>query len=183
MSEDQPGADEFKSGECTYCGHEGEIHADNNLCEECDSDTVHCSICNELVHADYRCRHVFQDDELNWTGSGAYSPSGHIKASFFLLLHRMPLPFAADLRKAISAGKFHTWLVAPIIGGGGSLFLRGIDGTVDYGARMIEIGEGDRAEDCADGYRWLASLYDGETPRANALTIEWLDEWLGGAAQ
>jgi hypothetical protein len=174
--------DEYIKGTCGWCGTETEIYRDTGRCEQCDIDIVHCSICDEDVHVDYRCRHVFKDDELDWTGSGAYTPSGHVKASFFLLLRRMPECFARDLRAAIRAGKFHTWMVAPIIGGGGSLYLRGVDGTVDYGARMIEIGEGERAEDCADGYRWLASLYDGDTPRANQMTIEWLDEWLGGAA-
>lgn len=171
---------EFKRGTCSWCGDKGVVFRDNGRCEECDSNIFHCGVCNEDNHRDDLCRHIFQDSSLEWNGAGTgWDPSDEVKDSFMKLIGLMPSGFAADLRAAIMSGKFHTWVVAPMIGGGGTLTLYG---TMNYGCRwgtdMIEIGESDYAEETADGYRWLVSLYDDKTPKANQITLAWLDAWI-----
>lgn len=174
---------EFINGTCRWCGDETTIYRDNRLCENCDSNVIRCSICKTDVHIDDRCRHVYRDQNYKWRGSGAYIDDD-VKPSLFLLFDLMPEGFAADLRKAIKSGRFHTWLIAPLIGGGGILQMNGMpdrDGKRmmhAWGDAMIEIGEGDHAEETADGYRWLASLYDRKTRKANGATVGWIDEWL-----
>jgi hypothetical protein len=86
--------------------------------------------------------------------------------------------FARDLRSAIKSARFHTWMVAPMIGGGGHLSLYGMPRVNSYGDRLIELGESGRAEELHDGYRWLVSLYDGYTAKANRTTIGWINQWL-----
>ena len=125
-----------------------------------------------------RCRHVFRDADYEWTGSGANPPSDTVKAAFLRLLQAMPVGFAAELHEAVKARRFHTWFVAPMIGGGGVLTLYGVR-EHQYGEAMLTVGEADDAELYADGYRWLASLYDDQTPDASEITLRWLDEWEG----
>lgn len=92
--------------------------------------------------------------------------------------------FAVDLKAAIESGQFYTWMVAPMIGGGGSLSVNGMperDGrwmVHEWGNRLIKLGESDRAEEFHDGYRWLVSLYKSNTTIANRITIAWIDRWL-----
>lgn len=175
--------DGMVDGTCKWCGDEGGIYADTGYCEDCDGDIIHCSICDVDQHIDDLCRHVFRNDDYEWQGSGAHDPAASTKASFLTLLDQMPDEFAADLREAIAAASFHTWLMAPMIGGGGILKLHGIKllPGFDYGKAMIKLGESERSEASADGYHWLASLYDDRTPKANAITISWIDEWLAKA--
>lgn len=168
---------EYVEAECGWCGDWRDVFRDNDLCDDCDSRTVHCKICDCLVHEDDRCRHVFRDVNFEWTGSGARAPEENIKTSLFRLLDAMPDEFAPNLRSAIKAGRFHTWMVAPLIGGGGVLILHGLQNSLIYGDAILEIGERDDAEELADGYRWLASLYDDQTPEASETTLRWLDEW------
>jgi hypothetical protein len=47
-----------------------------------------------------------------------------------------------------------------------------------WGDRLIELGSGDHAEELHDGYRWLVSLYDRQTTKANRTTLTWIDQWL-----
>lgn len=180
---------DFITGTCEWCGSANTaIFRDNNLCEECDTDTVHCAVCDERQHYHYPCRHVFRDRNFEWCGSGAGEPHAgqaqRIKGALFRLLEAMPAGFAPDLRTAIRSGKFHTWMVAPLIGGGGLLEMHGMpdrDGRSMFhawGDALIEIGEGEHAEDTEDAYHWLASLYDRRTPAANLLTVRWIDEFM-----
>lgn len=175
----------YRLGTCTWCGDKGEVYRDNGRCEDCDSDVFHCAICKQDYHRDSHCRHIFQDDDFEWTGSGAYAPSPAIKDSFFELLTLMPEGFASDLRIAIKSGKFYTWIVAPLIGSGGHLSLYGMPErgghlmlNDPYGDAMLDLGGGPHAEDTADGYHWLASLYERKTRKANKITIDWIDQWL-----
>lgn len=176
--------DEYKEGDCEWCGNHGTVFADNGRCEQCDSDIFRCSICKDDQHVDDLCRHIFQDTNLEWCGSGVGIPTKKVKQSFLALLGLMPDGFAADLRKAIRSGRFHTWLVAPLIGSGGCLSLYGMPNRGDqfmvhkWGDDLINIGSGDRAEEMADGYHWLVSLYDRKTPKANQLTISWINGWI-----
>jgi len=167
-------------GACSWCGDEDvEIYKDTKRCEECDSKFTMCSICNEEQNEDNHCRHIFQGDDFEWRGSGAYMDPA-LKEPLFRLFDLMPWEFPADLRTAIRSGKFYTWLMAPMIGSGGILELNGIplEREHDYGKRMIAIGHSEEGDESGDGYRWLVSLYEHETPKANALTIKWIDEYL-----
>lgn len=174
---------EFITGTCRWCDTKTTIYRDNRLCEDCDGDVIRCSICKRDVHVDDKCRHVFRDQNHGWRGSGAYIDDD-MKPSLFRLFDLMPDGFAADLKIAIKSGRFHTWMVAPLIGGGGLLEMNGMpdrDGrwmVHAWGDALIEIGEGYWAEETADGYRWLVSLYDDKTRKANHATMAWIDEWL-----
>lgn len=174
---------EFVTGKCRWCDDETKVYRDNRLCEDCDSNVIRCSICRTDVHVDDTCRHVYRDQNYEWRGSGAYIDND-VKPALFRLFELMPEGFASDLRVAIKSRRFHTWLIAPLIGGGGTLELNGMpqrDGrwmVHAWGDAMIKIGEGYHAEETADGYRWLVSLYDDKTPKANRAMIAWIDEWL-----
>lgn len=170
---------------CSWCGDpDAEVEEGYDLCEECDSDTVECSICEERQGYDSHCRHVFRDEQYEWNGSGGYADPENVNGSFLKLCELMPKDFPLYLFQAIKAGGFYTWLVAPMIGGGGNLTLNGLPCRYDrcrqsewlpeYGKAMVEIGEGDHSEETADGYHWLASLYKDKTPAANAQTLHWL---------
>lgn len=175
---------DFVTRACNWCGNDGPVYSDSFLCEQCDGDVVRCNICDEDQHIDDLCRHVFRNSDYEWSGAGIGLPhegNEHaIKSSFFALLSRMPLRFAFDLRAAISASKFHTWLVAPMIGGGGILTLYGFPDHARqrrWGKLIIEIGESETAEQYSDGFNWLVSLYDDRSLDANRLTVEWIDQW------
>lgn len=177
MSADQS---TYRIGKCRWCGERGEVYRDNGLCEDCDSNTIHCRICRCRQHADNRCRHVFQDRWFEWAGAGSgCEPTPAVKSAFLELLTLMPEGFAADLRTAIKGGEFYTWVIAPMIGGGGILEMHGmpLSKFLTYGDDMLALGERHDAEETADGYRWLASLYQRKTLKANRLTIRWIDEW------
>lgn len=175
---------EFVTGTCGYCGNTGvAIFRDNRLCEECDSAVIHCNICKADQHENDHCRHVFWARNFEWRGAGV-GVDDDVKPALLRLLDLMPKGFAADLQVAIRSRRFHTWLVAPLIGGGGSLELTGMpdrDGKsmlFAWGDAMTEIGEGEHAEETADGYHWLASLFNGKTLKANRATVSWIGEWL-----
>jgi hypothetical protein len=176
------GASEFKKGTCGWCEAEGEVYRDNSLCDRCDSDVVFCSVCKERQHADHQpCRHVFQDRHGQWVGSG-YVTEPNIRVSFHDLLDAMPVSFASDLRKAIRSGGFYTWIIAPLIGGGGLLELNGMDYRLgrSYGDAVLRLGQETHYDDhsVSDGWHWLASLYKRSTRGANKTTVQWIDEWL-----
>jgi hypothetical protein len=170
-----------KLGTCSWCHKENVLIYSNEYCEDCDSEIYHCLICNADYTSDDCCRHLFRDRDYEWSGSGAGEPSETVKRSFLLLLALMPDNFALEVAGAIKAGKFHTWLIAPLIGSGGLLEL---NGTKDYernwdlGNALLRLGGADQAEETADGYHWLASLYQDDTPEANTITITWINEFL-----
>lgn len=179
-----PLVDEFKDGTCEWCCQDGPVYVDNGRCEECDSNIVHCSICDQDYDSDSRCRHIFQDEYFEWAGSGIGEPEDRIEFAFRGLLRALPDGFADDLRTAIAGGGFHTWLVAPLIGGGGSLTLYGMPypESRKWGDALIRLGESERGDDVADGYRWIVSLYNADTAAANQTTIRWLSEWIAERA-
>lgn len=179
-------SDKYMDGVCDWCNEKTALYEDNKRCEECDSNVVECSVCRcEEDLSNYgHCRHVFRDS--NWEPNGSGIPWGDretIKESFLKLCSLMPKDFELYLHQAIRAGDFSTFLVAPLIGDGGILDLGGMpdrwrhrdsEWLPDYGLEMLKIGQGDDAEECADGYRWLVSLYRDKTPEANATTLRWL---------
>ena len=172
--------DEMVLGKCDNCGEDRNLYPDMERCEDCDGLFYHCSICDEDQSEDDHCRHIFQDDNFEWCGSGAYMDPA-LKKPLFRLLNAMPEGFAVDLAAAIRSGRFYTFLTAPLIGRGGIMSLYGfsdVGKSLSYGKAMIEIGEDEESEEVADGYHWLASLYECETPKANKLTLQWLDEYL-----
>ena len=180
---------EFITGECRWCEETGYVYRDSGFCEDCDNNIIHCGICKEDQHVDDLCRHVFRDANYEWAGSGIGDPyDDTIKIALFTLFDRMPNGFPIDLRTAIGSRKFHTWIVAPMIGGGGSMWLYGMpkrDGRYMerfWGEALVDLGETEAERDDDDrpidvAYHWLASLYNDQTLDANALTIRWIDEW------
>lgn len=175
-----------KRGICRWCETRGDVYKDNLLCDDCDGDVVHCRVCNQDQHCNDPCRHVFQDKDFDWCGAGIEYASDSVRASFLKLVARMPDGFAVDLSTAIRTGRFYTWLVAPMIGGGGTIKLNGMperDGKLSvfwWGEQLIKIGESDDAEASRDAYHWLASLYKADTPKANEMTLRWLLDYDAG---
>lgn len=170
---------EYKKGTCTWCRDVGTVYADNNRCEDCDREVFRCTVCDQEYHRDDKCRHIFQDADYEWTGAGGYIPSDTVKDSFFDLLTAMPDGFADALNQAIQSKKFHTWFVAPLIGGGAILTLYGMPDHRErsWGDYLCKVLGEDAEEIIQDGYRWLVSLCDDRTPTANRLTIGWISEW------
>lgn len=171
-------------GNCEWCGEKDlPIYSDTKACESCDDELAYCGICNEHQREGDTCRHIFLDENYEWSGAGEW-PTRSAHESFLLLLHAMPHAFLYDLKAAIESKKFRTFASLPMIGGGGSLHLQGMpdrDGRyMEYawGDDLMDVGSGDQAEEAADGYHWLASLYKEDTGRANALTCAWIDEAL-----
>jgi hypothetical protein len=174
---------EYKKGTCAWCQHEGEVFRDNSLCDDCDCDVVHCSICKCHQHIDNPCRHIFKTSNLDWRGSGINGEETDVdlKKSFFALLSQMPEDFPGALRQAIASEKFHTWFIAPLIGSSVIFTLYGIPrGYNDktFEDAMVAACEREDASETKDGYDWLASLYNNQTPQANATTIAWVDEYV-----
>lgn len=175
---------------CRRCGNRDGDPEYDDLCEYCESEVIKCMICGTEEDSDYHCRHVFQDQNFEWQGSGncfVKHPPETVKTALFKLFELMPTGFAADLKKAIHSGKFYTWLIAPLIGSGGLLELHGmperegIRGLFGWGDKLIEIGQSDeeeRTEQTADGYHWLASLYQRKTKDGNTITVRWINEYL-----
>lgn len=143
-------------------------------CRGIESDAVHCGVCRDWLPEDDACRHVFWCDG-EWAGSGIGPPDDGVRASLFKLLDALSAEFSADLRKAILSGRFHTWLVAPLIGSGGDLTMHGM--PYKWGSALMKLEGAEDAEDYAQAYRWLASLYDNETKAANRATIAIIDAW------
>lgn len=168
---------DYKHGTCAWCSSDGDVFQDNLLCGDCDSNTIFCFICRSRQHRDGSCRHIFQDRHFEWQGSGVSPTSQDMHVPFHRLLSAMPDGFAVDLKGAIRRGNFYTWLVAPMIGSGGILELHGIANDT-YGDALLDLGSGPRADELADGYHWLASLYRRKTTKANRTTIAWIDQWL-----
>lgn len=175
---------DYVTGKCAWCGDEGDVFKDNLRCDDCDSDVRRCSICKQDYHANSTCRHIFQDKYFEWRGGGIRPNDTEMRLPVHRFLSAMGEDFARDLKIAIASGKFHTWFVAPMIGGGGLISLYGMpdrDGRSMVNAwsdKLIELGEGPNAEKLQDGYRWLSSLYNRNTSEANLTTIEWIDRWL-----
>jgi hypothetical protein len=171
---------DYKHGKCRWCEQEDEVFKDNDLCDDCDRNVAHCDVCDQDYHYHDPCRHIFQDAELQWQGSGIGAPDDSIKVSFRTLMQRMPRDFADDLLAAIRSGEFFTWLIAPMIGGGGIMELHGIPYIRGrhWGDCVLELGERSDAEGAEDGYHWLASLYKNDTREANKITMAWLAEFV-----
>lgn len=169
---------DMKLGKCRWCGDRTNIYRDNRLCADCDSNVIRCNICKEDQHCDNQpCRHVFRDENFEWAGSGCDARSDRMMKPFHRFLSAIGEDFARDLKVAIKSGEFYTWIVAPMIGGGGHLTLYGM-AERNWGDKIIDLGESDRAEELHDGYCWLASLHTTNTKIANKTTLKWIDRWL-----
>ena len=172
---------DYKRGTCRWCETKGQVFKNNLLCDDCDGDVVRCCICNHDQHRDDPCRHVFQDEDFDWCGAGVEYASDVARASFLTLVEKMPDGFAESLSSAIRSGRFYTWLIAPMIGGGGLLELNGMPDREGersvfwWGEQLTKIGESAAAERTRDGYCWLASLYKTDTPKANGITLKMLE--------
>ena len=168
-------------GKCPYCGEIKDNLLPTNdgslRCDECDSDYEWCGICKEDQRYDDHCRHIFQAEWGEWLGSGTAMRADELESVLITLLDLMPAGFSQDLRSAILSGNFYTWAMLPLIGGSGHLSLRGMR-RCDWGDFLMEIGQGDDAEEIADAYHWLASLYKTDTPKANNTTVSWLNAYI-----
>jgi len=172
-------------GTCEWCHDENvPVYEDSKRCEDCDYRFHYCSICKEDQFEDDCCRHIFQSDN-GWAGSGGDQEETNrsVKAAFLVFLSGMPASFPMDLKLAIQSGKFYTFTIGSLLGTDG-VELNGLpyEGLLTncfkYSHDILELGDSDIAEQSADGWYWLTSLYENETPEANALTIQWIDEFI-----
>lgn len=185
----------MRTAKCSWCGDEKVfVYKDTGRCDNCAGRFQWCSICKEWQFEEDHCRHIFDTGYDGWKGSGSLSCGPWkrwelrelepIKQALYLLLDEMPAGFAAALRVAITSGKFHTWSCLPMIGSGGTLELYGMperEGrwvNIWWGDFLMEIGHGDFAEETADAYQWLVSLYNDKTRKANNITLRWLDSYI-----
>lgn len=180
MAEAAPFIHDTMDGECAYCGAHTEIFTDSQFCEDCDTEHHYCCICKTYEHENDPCRHLHQNEHCEWIGSGTGGADEFVQKSFVAMLSLMPRGFATELRDAIDREKFHTWFVAPLIGGGGPLHLKGMPWrhAYEWGRMLVDIGSGDHAGGTSDGFNWLASLYDGDTHDANRVTVSWINQHL-----
>ena len=186
----EPAEEECRVGKCSFCGDicNDLLPAEGGLrCAECDSEYEYCGICKEEQHCDDHCRHIFTSQWGGLLGSGTYMSDNdldYVRKVLVDLLDLMPQGFAQSLRVAIASGRFFTWATMPIIGGGGMLELNGMPNRHGryavswWGDFLMEIGQGDDAEEAADAYLWLASLYKNATVKANNITMRWLDQYI-----
>ncbi len=165
-------------GKCRWCDDLTDIFRDNRLCEYCDGNVIRCTVCRNEQHLYNHCRHVFQDESFQWRGAGCDAHGGVMMKPFHRFLSAMGEDFARDLKVAIKSGKFYTWIVAPMIGGGGHMTLYGMAGRNEWGNKIIDLGESDRAVNLHEGYCWLSSLHTTKTKIANKTTLKWIDRWL-----
>lgn len=56
--------------ECRFCGEKTIVYRDTTLCEDCDSDSVWCSVCRDRFPDDSTCRHLQRMDWGEWGGVG-----------------------------------------------------------------------------------------------------------------
>jgi hypothetical protein len=168
-----------KIGTCSWCHKENVlIYKDSERCENCDDRFTYCEICNEDQFEDDLCRHIFWSENYGWSGSGS-SNADHdsIKSSLLKLLRFMPSGFAEDLKKAIQSKEFRTFTIGSMLGID-CVELYGMHPSLKYSHELLDLGSSDNAEETADGYGWLVTLCEDDTPEANVLTITWIDEFL-----
>ena len=172
-------------GTCEWCHDENvPVYIDSKRCEDCDYRFTFCSICKEEQFEDDHCRHIFLSDN-GWAGSGGDQEETKrcVKVSFLVFLSGMPRGFAEELKGAIQSGQFSTFTYGSLLGTD-EVQLNGfpyeglLPNSFKYSSDILKLGDSDIAEQSADGWYWLVSLFENETPEANALTIQWIDEFI-----
>lgn len=185
-----------------------DCHKDAKLCEDCQGRYLWCSVCLVHQHEDGGCRHVFYDDDYQEAGAGGYEQDFEAGVHAFLRwlrslpdgdlwgLRGVSAPTETDIihlvRRTISEGRFSTFLSGPMMGCptvqlmewrkqpsgeafGGSL-------VYAYGESLAEFeaadGDESKTGSAMDGFHWLQSLFCGDAPEANALTVRWIDSFL-----
>jgi hypothetical protein len=184
---------------CSECGElKHNVDGKQRLCEDCEQDRTYCQICN-YWHGAWGdgCRHV------QWCaasgcncgcGTDEIEPDEH-RESFYVLLskfaamtyydfRRGKLPLLPELRRLIAKNNFWTCWHGPLIGAPPDLALRTQLRKSCYitwhDIRYTEQEAwGAKAIDAMQlGMAWLCSLDSSKTKAANALTVQWIDEWM-----
>lgn len=184
--------------ELTTCDECGEMKPDvfQGLCDECSEESVFCRLCDCWQDDDGHCRHVFRASDGCWHGSGAdhYDPE-FVKPGVLRWLDKFSQCVGWEsfyghtgnlidlIEDAISGGHFHTFFHG-FIGEIKALTLCWGNGVfAELGSRQMAkwydeaIRDWDVECEMRDGYGWLQSLYESETPEANVMTAEWIREW------
>ena len=193
-----------ETGVCRDC--EGTDEVIDGICSDCSSIYVYCSICDEHHHEDSTCRHVFWTD-FGWAGAGSNETAPeNVKDDFFALLDRLDLveregkievrwygddswcrglDVVSAIRTCVAENKFWTFAWGPMLGCP-TLDLkrqsahdkdRGFAFASIHGERLLDHDDSDEPGSVMIGWRWLQTLCAEETPKANALTVEWIDVW------
>ena len=176
------------------------------FCESCESDAelFWCTICQQHMHYDYMCRHIYYVADFEIQGSGSWSfwwykkdryHDKYLKPSFFELLDFMGLKFALDLRLTVSKNKvgFDFLHSSGSLFGATSIWMVTEDvyampnkhsfaHCYEHGEKMFEFNDYCEENDDGNGhlsdcYWWLVSL-DKQKTEANKVTVDWVDEWL-----
>lgn len=172
---------------CTDCGDTTRVDMVDHKgrCDNCSDEYVDCSVCGTEERRDDLCRHLNEDPDEGWYGSGCDSSgSDSIKKSLFKIFDKMPEGFVPDLATAISSGKFYTFMISCMIGSGllqlyGMPSRQGVYDISGWGDRLLDLGRDDDDGEMAMGYGWLSSLHCGNTQDANTTTLKWISEYQG----
>jgi hypothetical protein len=162
---------------CRDCGElkDGVI---SGLCESCEDNYEWCNVCREHIDRDDGLhRHLFWT-ENGFAGSGAYEgdwPDSRDDVRAFL--QACPIELAIAIRHGIAAGEFNLFFTASMLGGHAHILAKGLPS----GFYCLHEYFDQRAlsESALHGLKWLFTLYENDTAGANAVTVEWIDEWLG----
>lgn len=189
---------------CSECGElKHEVLGRQKLCEECEHDREYCTICDAWEHSDSCCRHVQWSDEFGCCcgcGTNHIEAESHL-ASFEALLEKLEplrcgwtysanMPLLPEMSRLIAANNFWTFWHGPLIGAPPNVAFKyeeRVRGKLQV-FELIDIRGSDQEdwgeeaiEEMQLGMAWLTSLDDRST-KANALTAQWIDEYLARKA-
>ncbi len=177
---------------CTACE---ELKDDvlRGLCEDCESEHVYCTVCEEFSHRhNETCRHLSWT-ENGFTGAGAedgLDPAETHKDAvllFFDLLDTLRDEYDDNLARStgreIRRHRFFTqmrgWMLATP-----DLYLCRMRFDLHKDTKWLDFGkvtpkdmEGFDQGVLSDAFDWLSTLDEHETVAANRLTAKWFDEW------
>ncbi len=166
----------YESSRCQFC--DDPIDADSGpFCETCDENHEWCTICNDYVHSDEPCRHIYYDDCGAWLGSGSYDPKA-AEHDVKLLCQLIGREAVGHLRAGLDSGDYKAcYVYGSILAHHGIVAeFNGIDigPTLTAVAHLYKSATGNTLV----GSGWLLSLEPGKTRTADLLSVKWIDEWL-----
>jgi hypothetical protein len=194
-----------KAARCDVC--DAAENVDDGLCEDCEENAVHCSVCERWYSRDGdECRHLHWTD-CGYLGSGACDlDDEYVKQDFFALLdllHRIEIRRSDSLddypdlitgvEVEVRENAFFTRYEGYLLSVPDLVFYRERpdlprdNGEVQalpfariYGGRVYDASlRNTPREDgrVEDGWGWLTSLGAGDTKEANRKTVQWIREW------
>lgn len=178
-------------GECRFCGDETTLYADSTLCENCDGNSIYCSVCDERLDGDDSCRHLLwlQHGEWGGVGSNECDTKRCLRDAMFRVAGELGWAQAKLLSAALRSHKYHFFYTDSMLGGSMHLHLtfRGLpnkDGAaLTDGLQKIVNRLQYQAEDeeLVEALQWLWTLWAGD-PKGNLCDLKPTPDWDTAAA-